>query len=273
MQKRLAGAAALFVVGVLGSGSLLLAQSGKSAKTGADSSTNLSVNSVSKSFDPRDFSGVWDTAPFMQPVNEVHPFGGPPGTPAPPFTPQGEAKYKANLKFIESGAVLDCDPLGTSRALFSPRPFEIFMTGDRVLQHFEYYDLWREIWTNGKKFDPDVMDPSYMGFSSGKWEGDAFVVDVTGYNGKTFLSSSGLPLSDAMHQTERWQRVNYDTLKVLITLDDPKMYSKPWTVTYFYKLKDWKLNAIPCTMSGNREWDQKMGHADKLPGLDYKSRN
>jgi len=272
MRNRLTGAIAFFLACVLGSASSLFAQT-ESTRTRADASAKSSGNSASKSFDPRDFSGVWDTAPFMQPVNEVHPFGGPPGTPAPPFTPQGEAKYKANLKFIESGAVLDCDPLGTSRALFSPRPFEIFMTGDRVLQHFEYYDLWREIWTNSKKFDPDVMDPSYMGFSSGKWEGDAFVVDVTGYNGKTFLSSSGLPLSDAMHQTERWQRVNYDTLKVLITLDDPKMYSKPWTVTYFYKLKDWKLNAIPCTMSGNREWDQKMGHADKLPGLDYKSRN
>jgi hypothetical protein len=258
------GATILFLVTVLTTGSFLFAQSGEHPEP-------ANAKSKSPAFDPHDFNGVWDTAPFMQPRNEVHPFGGPPGTPPPPFTPEGEAKYEANVKFIESGAVLDCDPLGASRALFSPRPFEIFVSRDRLLQHFEYYDNWREIWTNGRKFDSDVMDPSYMGFSTGRWEGDAFVVDVVGYNGKTFLSSSGLPLSDAMHQTERWQRVDYDTLRIIVTLDDPKMYSKPWTVTYFYKLKDWSLNAIPCTMTGNREWDQKMGHVDRLPGLDYKS--
>lgn len=272
MRNRISAANALLIASALATGSFLFAQSSQSPKSGADSSVNV-PKSAAKSFGPHDFNGVWDTAPYMQPRNEVHPFGGPPGTPPPPFTPEGEAKYKANVKFIESGAVLDCDPLGTSRALFSPRPFEIFMTNDRMLQHFEYYDIWREVWTNGRKFDPDVMDPSYMGFSTGKWEGDVFVVDVTAYNGKTFLASSGLPLSDAMHQTERWQRISYDTLKVLVTLDDPKMYTKPWTVTYFYKLKDWKLNAIPCTMTGNREWDQKMGHVDQLPGLDYKSKN
>lgn len=266
MQNRSMGAAILFLASALTSSSFVLAQSGEHREP-------ANTNSKAQSFDSHDFNGVWDTAPYMQPRNEVHPFGGPPGTPPPPFTPEGKAKNEGNIKFIESGAVLDCDPLGTSRALFSPRPFEIFMTHDRVLQHFEYYDNWREIWTNGRKFDPDVMDPSYMGYSTGKWDGDAFVVDVVGYNGKTFLSSSGLPLSDAMHQTERWQRVDHDTLRIIVTLEDPKMYSKPWTVTYFYKLKDWKLNAIPCTMSGNREWDQKMGHVDQLPGLDYKSKN
>ena len=153
----------------------------------------------------------------MQPRNEVHPFGGPPGTPPPPFTPEGEAKYKANVKFIESGAVLDCDPLGSSRALFSPRPFEIFMTHNRMLQHFEYYDIWREVWTNGRKFDPDVMDPSYMGFSTGKWQGDVFVVDVTGVqrqNLSFFVRSSAqrCHASDrtlAAHQPRHTQSAGY----------------------------------------------------------------
>ena len=68
------------------------------------------------------------------------------------------------------------------------------------------------------------------------------------------------------------QRVALDTLKILFTFDDPKAYSQPWSITFFYKLKkDWVLDAHPCTLSAIKEYDDKLNHRDNLPGRDYKT--
>ena len=122
------------------------------------------TNANAASFDSHDLTGIWNPAPFMQPKGEVNPLdlGGHPN-PVPPFTPAGEAMYLANAKFIAAGAVLDCDPFGVSRNFFTPRPFEILLTHDRLVQHFEYYDNWREIWTDGRKIPADVDLPSAIG--------------------------------------------------------------------------------------------------------------
>jgi hypothetical protein len=238
------------------------------ARAQSDHSSTAKPNAAS--FDLHDFTGIWNPAPFMQPKGEVNPLdlGGHPN-PLPPFTPAGEAKYLANAKFIAAGAVLDCDPFGVSRNFFTPRPFEILLTRNRLVQHFEYYDNWREIWTDGRKIPADV-DPEYMGYSIGHWDGDAFVVDSAAYNGKAFLTWQGFPISESLHQTERWQRLDQDTLKIVFTFDDPKNYTKPWSITGFWKLKkDWVLDAHPCTLSAIKEYDDRVNHADKLPGLGY----
>ena len=239
----------------------------------AQQSGEAKADTKSKPFDAHDFSGVWNPAPRMQPKGEVHPLdlGGHPD-PLPPFSPAGQAKYLANKKFIDAGDVLDCDPFGTAKNFFTPRPFENIQARDRLLQHFEYYDNWREIWTDGRDF-PGDLEPDFMGFSIGKWEGDTFVVESRLYNGKQFLTWQGFPLSESMHQTERWQRVDHDTLKIVFTFDDPKMYVKPWTITYFYKLVDWKLDAHPCTISELKRYDDNISHRDNLPGRDYKPQN
>jgi Family of unknown function (DUF6152) len=221
-----------------------------------------------QSFDPRDLEGIWDVVPSMQPKDEVHPMS---AGPKPPFTPVGQGKFDANKKFLAAGGVLDCDPFGTARSLFSPRPIEIFPSKLALIEHFEYYDGWREIWTDGRK-PAASPDPSWWGYSTGKWEGGTLVVDVIGFNGKTMLSTGGLPMSDALHETERYQRLDHDTLKIAITIDDRKMYTKPWTVTNFFKLKtapEWNVNRDPCTMEGNREWDQKIAFPDGQPAANY----
>jgi len=208
---------------------LLLCTTGAFAQT-AQQPLTAKATANSTAFDPHDFSGVWNPAPRMQPKGEVNPLdlGGHPN-PLPPFAPAGQLKYEANKKFIDAGAVLDCDPYGTARNFFTPRPFENIPPRDRLLQHFEYYDNWREIWMDGRNF-PGDLEPDFMGYSIGKWEGNTFVVDSRGYNGKQFLTWQGFPLSESMHQTELWQRVDHDTLKIAFTFDDPKMYSKPWSI-------------------------------------------
>ena len=125
---------------------------------------------------------------------------------------------------------------------------------------------------DGRNF-PDDLEPDFMGYSIGKWDGDTFVVDSRGYNGKQFLTWQGFPLSESMHQTERWKRVDHDTLKIVFTFDDPKMYVKPWAITYFYKLVEWKLDAHPCTISELKRYDDNISHRDNLPGRDYKPQN
>jgi hypothetical protein len=240
------------------------------ARAQTDRSTGAKTNGKAAAFDPRDLTGIWDPAPFLQPKGEVNPLdlGGHPD-PLPPFTPAGQTAYLANAKFIAAGAVLDCDPFGVSRNFFTPRPFEILLTRDRMVQHFEYYDNWREIWTDGRKM-PGDFDPEYMGYSTGRWDGDTFIVDSSAYNGKAFLTWQGFPLSESMRQAERWQRIDPDTLKIFFTVDDPKYYAKPWSITFFWKLKrDWTMDAHPCTLSAIKEYDERVNHADKLPGRDF----
>jgi hypothetical protein len=240
------------------------------ARAQTDHSNAAKSNVKAEAFDAHDLTGIWNPAPFMQPKGEVNPLdlGGHPN-PLPPFTPSGEKTYLANAKFIAAGAVLDCDPFGVSRNFFTPRPFEVLLTRDRLVQHFEYYDNWREIWTDGRKIPADV-DPEYMGYSVGRWDGDTFIVDSAAYNGKAFLTWQGFPISESMHQTERWQRVDQDTLNIVFTFDDPVNYAKPWSITFFWKLrKDWVMDAHPCTLSAIKEYDERVNHADKLPGRDY----
>lgn len=252
--------------------SAALAQSTGSAapaKQGAASKSAAAGNATSAKFDPHDLSGVWNPAPYMQPKGEVNPLdlGGNPN-PLPPFTAAGRAAYEANKKFVSAGDVTSCDSYGTARNFFTPRPFEVIESKDRILQHFEYYSDWREIWTDGRGF-PEDPEPDYMGYSLGKWVGNTFAVESKGYNGKQFLTWQGFPIGLDMHQTERWERINRDTLKIVFTFDDPRNYARPWSITYFWKLKEWQLDAHPCTFSELKEWDQRMGHVDGLPGLDY----
>jgi len=240
------------------------------ARAQTDRSGAAKTNAKPGAFDAHDLTGVWNPAPYLQPKGEVNPedLSGHPD-PLPPFTPAGQARYLANAKFIAAGAVLDCDPFGTARNFFTPRPFEVLAARDRLVQHFEYYDNWREIWTDGRKIPSDA-DPEFMGYSIGRWEGDAFIVDSAAYNGKAFLSWQGYPISESMHQTERWQRLDQDTLKIVITFDDPQNYAHPWSITGFWKWKkDWALDAHPCTLSAIKEYDERVNNADKLPGRDY----
>lgn len=256
-----------------GSFALLLAfataSPAQSNRPTASASTPAKAKTISGKFDPGDFSGVWNPAPYMQPKGEVNPLdlGGNPD-PLPPFTPAGRAAYDANKKFVAAGDVTSCDPYGVARNFFTPRPFEVINAKDRILQHFEYYSDWREIWTDGRNF-PEDPEPDFMGYSIGKWDGNTFVVESKDYNGKQFLTWQGFPISSALHQTERWQRIDHATLKISFTFDDPKNYAKPWSITYFWKLKGWQLDAHPCTYSQLKEWDERMGHRDGLPGLDY----
>ncbi len=173
-----------------------------------------------------------------------YPDGPAPGVPGmnaiderfrPPFTPWGQAKFDAARPMLgptavageENAPTLRCLPDGPPRVLNLPNPFEIVQIPGRVLMFFELGHVWREIWTDGRPL-PKSPDPSWLGYSVGKWEGDTFVVDTIGFNDKLWVDVYGSPRSDQMHLTERYRRLNHDTLEMQIIMDDPKAYKGVW---------------------------------------------
>jgi hypothetical protein len=100
---------------------------------------------------------------------------------------------------------------------------------------FEPFIDYRQIFTDGRKHPVDPQ-PTWMGYSVGKWEGDTLVVDTTGFNDRTWLDDGGHPHSDALHVTERFRRIDFGHMELGITIDDPKMYTKPWSATVPYNL-------------------------------------
>jgi hypothetical protein len=176
----------------------------------------------------REISGVWS----------YQGSGGAEGTAPekdmPPMTPWAQAKFKAERPGYGSRAVpdgndpiLQCDPSGFPRVLFFPLPFEFVQTPGRILQFFEREHEWRSIWTDGRSLPKDP-DPTWYGYAIGRWEGDdTLVVESAGFNDKTWLGATGYPHSDEMRVTERYQRVDRDTIRYNITVVDPKAYTKP----------------------------------------------
>jgi hypothetical protein len=162
----------------------------------------------------------------------------------PPFQPSAAAKYKATTP--EQDPELTCVPPGIPATLLEPFPIEILQVPGKVLMLFEYDHLVRPIYTDGRKI-PDDPDPTYMGSAVGSWDGDTLVVDTVGFNEKTWLDTTGLPHSDALHVTERIRRLNHNTLEDIITIDDPKSYTKPWTVRKVFDLKPkWEIMEYEC---------------------------
>ena len=153
----------------------------------------------------------------------------------PPLTPWGQARFDAARPMQgptavagqENAPTLRCLPDGPPRVLNLPNPFEIVEIPGRVFMFFELGHVWREIWTDGRAL-PKNPDPTWLGYSVGKWDGDTFVVDTIGFNDKLWVDVYGSPRSDHMHLTERYRRLNHDTLELQIIMDDPKAYTKVW---------------------------------------------
>jgi hypothetical protein len=96
--------------------------------------------------------------------------------------------------------------------------------------------MYRVIPLNGKH--PDDIIPSYMGNSVARWDGDTLVIDVIGFNDKTWLAGTGTFHSDALHVTERYTRVDKDRINYEVTMEDPNVFTKPWTLTSSLMLRE-----------------------------------
>lgn len=255
MMLRFASQFVLMAAGILLAVNVL-AQNGKTSDDGKmrEASTPLS----------HDLSGVW-----MQ-----YPQGDVPGTPGmntvnerfrPPLTPWGQARFDASRPLVgpraipgeENSSSLKCDPDGPPKVLNHPNPFEIVQIPGRMFMFFEEQHIWRTIWADGRELPKDP-DPSYLGYAVGKWEGDSFVVETIGFNDSQWVDAYGNPRSEQTRLTERYRRLNHDTLELQVTIDDPKSYTKAWvSPPKLHKLEPgWEIAEWFCVVDEDKAYDQ-----------------
>ena len=181
-----------------------------------------------------DLSGIWqldrDSAKYL--TNLAADFK--PGE--LPIQPWAEALTKERMTGTHDGEYtsVHCLPPGIPILDASGGggyPLKIVQELELVVILYETQWQFRQIFLDGRTLPKDP-NPTWLGYSAGRWDGDVLVVDTTGFNGQTWLDNrAGHPTTDALHVTERFRRRDYGHLDLTLTIDDPKAYTKPWTVT------------------------------------------
>jgi hypothetical protein len=184
-----------------------------------------------------DFSGLWTPRPDGIRINtwdSSDPFGEKPEL--APMAPWAAAKWKEarppfgarqTFEGINDPVQRYCDPPGMTRIYMYPWEFTIIQSPKMVYILYEFTRVWRSIaMVPEHRKDPD---PTWMGDSIGRYEGDTFVIDTIAFNDKTWLDHTGHPHSDALHVIERFRRADHDTLELAVTIEDPKAYTKSFS--------------------------------------------
>jgi len=185
-------------------------------------------------FDPRDFSGVW------RPQRDRMMTG---WDAVPPRTPLGEKLFQSRVagrpgpqkQAVEpakgNDPIMQCNPKGIPRLLFyTGGQAEFHHVPGRILMEFQSQGASRHIWMDGRDL-PTNPDGRWMGYSVGRWEGNALVVNTIGFDDRAWLDQWGNVYSKDMKFEERYTRVSRDTIEAVYRLEDPAMYTKPWVST------------------------------------------
>jgi hypothetical protein len=203
------------------------------APPGPDGKPNLSAP-VARTADGRpDLSGIW-AANSTKYLNNLTADMKREDIPYQPWA-KALVESRADMSHAREESDANCLPPGVPKIAAAPPPWKIIQTPTQMAILHEAFTLWRQIFFDGREFDSD-LDPAWLGYSVGKWDGDTLVVDSRGFNGKTWLDKAGNPTTEALHVTERYRRRNVGALEVQITIDDPKAYTRPWTVTEQFHL-------------------------------------
>ena len=219
----------------------------------------------------RDLSGTW-AGPGSTPSI-------PAGTPAerPTLTPLAQqimSQRKSVGRYGPAGAndptATYCDPLGFPRNyVYQNRAMSVSTMPNRIVFLLQFGGFWREVWTDGRPLptdfgnNKDSLDPTFMGYSVGHWEDDYnFVIDTTGLDERTWVLNDGTPHSVNAHVQERWTRIDHNTMKVSMTIDDPRMYTKPFSLgTYFFRwVPNQKINEWYCVPSETLKYLTEQGN-------------
>src|SRR5882762_3928685 len=146
-----------------------------------------------------------------------------------PYLPEVAAKKKANFENrLTDDPEIKCYLPGVPRATYMPYPFQIVQTPQFILMAYEFAGAARTIYMD--KAPPNPVD-SWMGHSVGHWEGDTLVVDVTRLSEETWFDRAGNFHSDALHVVERYTPLSADALTYDVTIEDPKVFSRPWKMS------------------------------------------
>jgi len=183
-----------------------------------------------------DLTGTWqgggvsitgeDGAPPLNPLPPIdpHPFARDQVTYKPEFDAMRKQKNFTTL----DDPTLYCLLPGVPRIATMPMPLQIVQTPKEVVILYEAFRAWRRIPIHDKLQHPDDLTPTWMGDSVGRWEGDTFVVDVTGFNDKTWIGGTGTIHTEQMHVQERYTLNDDGSLLYEATVEDPGALTKPY---------------------------------------------
>jgi hypothetical protein len=146
-----------------------------------------------------------------------------------PYQPWAAARKLENFaNRVMADPVANCYMPGVPRIMYMEWPFQLFQIRDHIAMTFEWQQLYRLIHTNGTPHD-DRVSP-WMGDSRGRWEGDTLVIEVSRHNDRTWFDMAGNFHSDALHLVERYTMLDADTIQYEVTIEDPKVFTRPWTI-------------------------------------------
>lgn len=126
-------------------------------------------------------------------------------------------------------SAVHCLPFGVPLIDVAPHPYKILQMPGVIAILYEFNTNFRQIFMDGRKL-PEDPQPSWFGYSVGHWDGDSLVVEANGFTDRSWLDAIGHPHSEAMHLTERFHRRDFGHMELQVTVDDPKMYTKPFTI-------------------------------------------
>ena len=150
-----------------------------------------------------------------------------------PYQPWAAEQKEANARtWLTADPEIKCYLPGTPRAIYMPYPFQVVQTPDHILMAFEFAGTTRTVHMNPQPMDEaETPPPSWMGWSTGRWEDDTLVIEVTDFNGQAWFDRAGNFHSDALSLTERYTLVDQNTIHYKVTIDDPDVFTGPWTMS------------------------------------------
>jgi len=148
-----------------------------------------------------------------------------------PFTPWGaEVHRQRNESNSKDNPDAHCLPMGMMQFHYHGQPRKMIQTPQVIVILYEANAGIRQIFTDGRPLPSKDADPWWYGYSVGHWEGDTLVVQSSGFRDMGWLDVEGSPLTSEAKITERYRRPDFGHLQIEVTIDDPKAYTKPWTV-------------------------------------------
>jgi hypothetical protein len=153
-----------------------------------------------------------------------------------PFRPAAAELFRQRAaNFSNVSPLSHCLPEGMPMIEMAPAPYKIVQTAGVMFMLYERDTTYRQVYMDGRKL-PDDPQPSWLGYSVGKWEGDTLVVDSIGFNDRGWLDARAHTHSEALRLTERFRRLDFGHMEVQLTVDDPQTYTKPFSITLKQRL-------------------------------------
>ncbi len=198
-------------------------------------------------------SGTPDTRLLQDLAADIKPAN----VPFQPWAKQVFDSRQNGAKGKDDPAAL-CIP-GMPKLNVLPYPYKIVQLPNEIIMLFEGFTTFRQIFLDGRDFPKDP-NPSWYGYSVGHWEGDTLVIETRSINETTWLDNAGRPHSDAMKLIERFRRPDFGHFENTMTIDDPKAYTKPWTVVEKAQyMADAELLEYVCT-ENNKDYEHLVGN-------------